>query len=105
MTYFTHIIKITNKEMEVICDYEFDLTKPVLLHHPNAKFWEVNLSGVSVTFRVGKIKEGVESGEEKVEKDYPSPAAARVSVIQKIKDKLTKGYLSKDAKLRDFPEV
>ena len=44
--------------MEVICDYEVDLSKPVYLVHPNDKFWEVKMSGVSVTFRVGKNRGG-----------------------------------------------
>ena len=35
-----------------------------------------------------------------VEKDYPSAAAARASIIQKIKDKLTKGYVGKELKYR-----
>lgn len=48
--------------MEVICDYEFDLTKPVLLLHPQNKFWETTLNASNVTFRVGKIREGIESG-------------------------------------------
>jgi predicted DNA-binding WGR domain protein len=68
------------------------------LLHPNNKFWEVALNGVNVTFRVGKIKEGAESNEEQVDKRYPSMAAAKVSVVQKITEKLTKGYISRDAK-------
>lgn len=54
--------------------------------------------GIDVTFRVGRIKDGIESNEERVEKRYPSITAAKASVIQKINEKLTKGYISKDAK-------
>lgn len=48
--------------MEVICDYEFDLSKPIFLLHPNDKFWEVTIEGATVTFRVGKIRGGTEVG-------------------------------------------
>lgn len=58
----------------------------------------MTLIGIDVTFRVGKIKDGIESNEERVEKRYPSVIAAKVSVMQKINEKLTKGYISKDAK-------
>jgi hypothetical protein len=34
-------------------------------------------------------------------KEYASVAAARATVIQKINDKLTKGYICKDAKKKD----
>lgn len=56
------------------------------------------MDGVTVTFRVGKLKEKVESNIEETSKDYASLAAARATVIQKINDKLTKGYICTDAK-------
>ena len=36
-----------------------------------------------------------------MEKDYASNAAARATVIQKIADKLTKGYMGKDLKYNE----
>ena len=45
--------------MDIICDYEVDLSKPVYLLHPNDKFWEVKMHGVNVTFRVGKVRAGI----------------------------------------------
>jgi hypothetical protein len=48
--------------MELICNYEVDLSKPVYLLHPNDKFWEVTLAGNNCSFRVGKVRAGVESG-------------------------------------------
>jgi hypothetical protein len=45
--------------METILDYEFDLTKPVYMLHPNNKFWETTLNGSNVIFRIGKIKDNV----------------------------------------------
>lgn len=69
--------------------------------HPQGKFWEVKLEGKKVSFRVGKSKEGVESGVEEISKDYASNAAARVSVVEKITDKLTKGYICADAKKKE----
>jgi len=70
--------------MELILDHLYDLSKPVYLVHPQNKFWEVKLDANNVIFRVGKIKGKVESGEEIVEKDYPTPAAAKASVLSKI---------------------
>ena len=64
----------------------------------------MSLDNATVTFRVGKVKDGVESGEEKVEKDYASAAAARANIISKIKDKLTKGYVSEVAKHVEPPK-
>ena len=84
--------------MQLIVDHEYDLTQPVYMIHPGNKFWEVTLAGKNVTFRVGKLRNGEETGEEEVSKDYPSNAAARSTTIQKITDKLTKGYICKDAK-------
>jgi predicted DNA-binding WGR domain protein len=69
--------------------------------HPNNKFWETTLTGSTVTFRVGKIKDGTESGEERIDKTYPSAPAAKISVVQKITEKLTKGYVGRDAKLKE----
>ncbi len=45
--------------MTNISDWEFDLSAPVYLIHPNYKFWEVRLDGKTVHFRVGKLKDGV----------------------------------------------
>ncbi len=52
--------------MELIADHLYDLSKPVFFLHPNNKFWEITLEGIKVTFRVGKIKNNVESAEEKI---------------------------------------
>lgn len=69
--------------------------------HPQGKFWQVTLEAKKVSFRVGKEKGGVESGVEEISKDYASTAAARASVIQKITEKLTKGYICSDAKKKE----
>lgn len=62
------------------------------------------MEGTNVIFRVGKVKDGVESGEEQVEKDYGSLAAARATVIKKLTEKLTKGYVGRDAKKKEGPK-
>lgn len=48
--------------MELILDHHYDFSKPVYMLHPQNKFWEVKLDIKNVTYRVGKVKEGVESG-------------------------------------------
>lgn len=90
--------------MELILDHHYDISKPVYMMHPQGKFWEVKLAGKNVTFRVGKVKESVESGVQQVQKEYASVAAAKASVIQKINDKLTKGYICPDAKKKEEPK-
>ena len=70
----------------------------MFLHHPNNKFWEVEVSGKSVTYRVGKLsKSGEETNVEEVAKDYNNSKEARETAKTKILDKLTKGYFSKAA--------
>lgn len=54
--------------MELILDHHYDFTKPVYLLHPSSKFWEVKIDGPTLTYRVGKIRDALESAEEKVEK-------------------------------------
>lgn len=39
-------------------DWAFDLSAPVYLLHPNYKFWEVRVTGKTLTFRVGKLRDG-----------------------------------------------
>jgi len=46
-------------ELILILDYYYDLSKPVYFLHPSNKFWEVTLTGATVHFRVGKIKDGI----------------------------------------------
>ena len=83
--------------LETISGWVFDLNNPVYLIHPNHKFWEVTMDGVNVKFRVGKLKDS-ETNIEEVDKDYSSVAIAKKTVINKIEDKLTKGYNPRDAK-------
>lgn len=87
--------------MQLIHDHYYDLSKPVYMLHPLSKFWEVRIDVKTVTFRVGKVKDGVESSVQEMSKDYASTAAARATVIQKINDKLTKGYICTDAKKKE----
>jgi|688.fasta_scaffold978909_1 hypothetical protein len=47
--------------MELILGHYYDLSKPVYMVHPLSKFWEVKIDVKTVTFRVGKLKDGVES--------------------------------------------
>ena len=79
--------------MELIHEHLYDLSKPVYMIHPQNKFWEVKIDNKTVIFRVGKTKDGVESSVEQVDKEYSSVATARATAIQKIIDKLTKGYV------------
>ena len=78
--------------MEEISGWVFDLSKPVLLLHPNEKFWEATLDGRTLSFRVGKIENDVERSTEEADKSYPSYGAAKNSAVSKIQEKLTKGY-------------
>lgn len=85
-------------ESELIGGYEFDLGQKVFLHHPNNKFWELEVTGRSVTYRVGKLgKSAEETNVEEVAKDYSHSKEARETAKTKILDKLTKGYFSKAA--------
>lgn len=67
-----------------IADWEFDLSSPVYLIHPNYKFWEVTSSGKKLVFRVGKLRDGAESNIEETSKEYPSRSAAISSASTKI---------------------
>ncbi len=67
--------------MELILDHHYDTSKPIYMLHPHNKFWEVTLEGRKLTFRVGKVKESVESNVEQVDKEYASVAAARATLI------------------------
>lgn len=86
--------------MEVIAGYEFNLNSIVYLLHPNNKFWEVELSGSTVSFRIGKVSGEVEEEDrvQQVEKTYANARQAKDSMRAKIEEKLIKGYYSKDAK-------
>jgi hypothetical protein len=57
---------IYKQKMELILDHYYDFSKPVYMLHPQNKFWEVKLDVKNVTYRVGKVKEGVESGIEQI---------------------------------------
>lgn len=86
-----------NSQTQVL-DWQFDLTSPVYLLHPNYKFWELKLAGKTLTFRVGKLRDGEESNIEETSKAYSSNTVARTTALTKIEEKLTKGYTPKDGK-------
>ena len=48
--------------MELILDHYYDMSKPIYMLHPQNKFWEVRLDNKNVKYRVGKVKDKVESG-------------------------------------------
>lgn len=73
--------------------YQFDLASKVRLVTPTGKFWEADLDGRKMHLRVGKLKGGAETNLEETSKTYPTPELARASVIEKIKEKLVKGYV------------
>lgn len=78
--------------------YSFDIAdgKMVRLVTTANKFWEGTVDGMNLHIRVGKDKGGVESGIDEISKKYSTRELARASLIEKIKDKLVKGYFSKD---------
>lgn len=41
-----------------ISDWLFDLSKPVYMLHPNFKFWECSITNKTLTFKVGKLRDG-----------------------------------------------
>jgi hypothetical protein len=44
--------------MEIIKGYEFPLFKPVYLHSPKNKFWQVTVIDDEVRYRAGVLREG-----------------------------------------------
>lgn len=54
--------------------------------------------GKTLTFRVGKLRDGDESNVEETSKLYASSTVARTTAINKIEEKLTKGYTPRDGK-------
>jgi|JI6StandDraft_1071083.scaffolds.fasta_scaffold01004_9 predicted DNA-binding WGR domain protein len=87
-----------NKHEVVVEGYTFDIAdgKMVRLITTSNKFWEGTVTGVSISIRVGKEKNGTESNIEELNKKYATRELARASIIEKIKEKLIKGYFSKD---------
>lgn len=96
------LIRVYNIKMDTqIAEWIFDLSQPVYLLHPNFKFWEVKLNGKNVTFRVGKLRHGTEENIEEVNKAYANAGVAKSTAINKIEEKLTKGYTPKDPRKAD----
>lgn len=66
----------------------------VRLVTPAGKFWEGTVNNGTLKVRVGKEKNGTESNIEEMTKKYPTHELGRASIIEKIKEKLQKGYIS-----------
>jgi predicted DNA-binding WGR domain protein len=75
--------------------YQFDIGKRLRLVTATNKFWEAEIDGKKLHIRVGKDKDGTETNIEEMTKTYSTPELAKASVIEKIKEKLVKGYFLK----------
>lgn len=84
--------------------YEFNISKKIRLVTTSNKFWEAECSGKKLQIRVGKDKGGAETNIEEMTKAYPTPELARASLIEKIKEKLIKGYFTQDG-LKEAPKT
>lgn len=91
--------------MQKIGSYLFDFSKPVYLTTPRNKFWEVILNYSELKFRAGVIRATGEAKIIEVQKDYYDGDVAKATAIDKINQKLLKGYTSSDAQRIEGPSA